>query len=151
MLVENKLKGKYRIISSLLSQRRRPVHYTFLSLLLERTCYLLYEWFLSIKKVCEGLFLCRFWLWEWGLDWILFTPWLQGVGGDIQLPYRKSRFIHCWGIIEGRNAMISQDFYRIDSDLSKGQMFLSSVKMGYSKWSVHIHLPWIVLYLSAVL
>lgn len=30
--------------------------------------------------------------------------------------------------------MISQDFYRINSDLSKGQMFLQLCKNGFSRW-----------------
>ena len=37
-------------------------------------------------------------------------------------PTGKVGFIYCLDTMEGRNVMISQDFCRIDSDLSKGQM-----------------------------
>ena len=46
----------------------------------------------------------------------------------------QEMFIYCWDTIAGTNAMISQDFYRIDSDLSKGQVFLQLCKNGFSRW-----------------
>ena len=35
--------------------------------------------------------------------------------------------------------MISQDFSRTDSDLTKKQVFPQLCKMGFSLWSVHTH------------
>ena len=37
-------------------------------------------------------------------------------------PAGKDKFIHCLDTIGERNAMISQDFYGIENDLSEGQM-----------------------------
>ena len=48
-------------------------------------------------------------------------------------PTGKVKFRHYWATIEGRNGMISQDFYRTDSDLSKGQISPQLRKHGFSR------------------
>lgn len=45
--------------------------------------------------------------------------------------------LNWWGIIGGRNAMISQDLYRIDSDSSKRKVFCNS-----AKWVLHVAGPY---------
>lgn len=56
------------------------------------------------------------------------------MGADIRCPTGKVRFLYCWDAIEGRNNMISPDFYRIDSVLSKIQVYPLLCKIGQSKW-----------------
>ena len=44
------------------------------------------------------------------------------------MPYRKNQVIHCWDTIEGEMHLFHKIFYRIDSGLSKGQMYLPIYK-----------------------